>query len=166
MKKSFILLLCIVLIFSLCACRQKHTDFQEPVNFYYCADEVSYNTSDAVIGLQVHEGVDFYADPEKMLKSYLRGPKSNNYTSLIPTGTALISYDVIGDVCYLKFSDEFAKLSGIRLSTVCSCIVLTLNDYSGVETVSFSTQTQQLDNKDELVISASDIILLDDEGIE
>jgi spore germination protein GerM len=166
MKKSFILLLCIVLIFSLCACRQKHTDFQEPVNFYYCADEVSYNTSDAVIGMQVHEGVDFYADSEKMLKSYLRGPKSNDYTSLIPTGTALISYDVIGDVCYLKFSDEFAKLSGIRLSAACSCIVLTLNDYSGVETVSFSTQTQQLDNKDELVISASDIILLDDEGIE
>ena len=166
MKKSFILLLCIVLIFSLCACRQKHTDFQEPVNFYYCADEVSYNTSDAVIGMQVHEGVDFHTDPEKMLKSYLRGPKSNDYTSLIPNGTALISYDVIGDVCYLKFSDEFAQLSGIRLSTACSCIVLTLNDYSGVETVSFSTQTQQLDNKDELVISASDIILLDDEGIE
>lgn len=166
MRKSFILLLCVVLIFSLCACRQKNKDYQEPVNFYYCTDEVSYNTSDAVIDMQIYEGIDFHADPEKMLSSYLQGPQSNDYLSLIPAGTSLISCNVIGDVCYLKFSDDFAKLSGMKLSIACGCIVLTLNDYTGVETVSFSTQTQQLDNKDELVISASDIILLDDEGIE
>ena len=162
MRKIFLLFLCVVLVLCLCACQQKNADIQEPVNFYYCRDEISYNTIDAVIFPEVREAIEFGGDPTKMLDSYLLGPKANNCISLIPTGTKLISFQIIDGVGYVKFSDEFAKLSGVSLSTACSSIVLTLHEYTGFDVFRFSANTKQLDNRDEIVVSVSDIILMDD----
>ena len=166
MKKLGILILCAILVLSLSACNQKNADIQEPVNFYYCRDEITYNTPDAVIRAEVHEGAGFLEDPEKMLRSYLLGPNSHNYVSLIPTNTTPVSVEITEGVAYVKFSDEFSKLSGMKLTTACSCIALTLSEYSGVNAVHISAETELLDNKDEIIITASDIILLDDEGKE
>lgn len=166
MRKIFIMLLCATLLFSLCACKQNQSNIQVPVNFYYCRDEIAYNTSDAVIAAEIHEGIGFGADPDKMLRSYLEGPDSNSLVSVISAETELVSVQIVDDTAYVTFSDDFSQLSGVKLTTACSCVTLTLNAFSGVNSVHVSAETELLDNKEEIIINTSDIILLDDEGKE
>lgn len=166
MRKIFTMLLCAALLLSLCACKKNQSNIQEPVNFYYCRDEITYNTSDAVIAAEIHEGIGFDADPDKMLRSYLEGPDSNSLVSVISAETKLVSVQIVDDTAYVTLSDDFSQLSGVKLTTACSCVTLTLNAFSGVNSVHISAETELLDNKEEIIISTSDIILLDDEGKE
>lgn len=164
MKRMIVLLLCILLLASLCACRNKNADIKDPVSFYYCRQEVIYHVSDAVICAQIRDGADFNGDPEQMLHSYLDGPHANGYVAPFPADTKLISFQIANNNAYVILSDEFSKLTGIKLTTACSCIALTLCEYSNVDSVHISAETQQLDYKNEIVIKASDIVLLDNEG--
>lgn len=161
MRRIAVLLLCIVLLVSLAACKMKEANIQEPTNFYYCRKEISYHSIDGVILGEIREAANFHGDSETMLLSYLLGPYSNDYISLIPTDTKLISFQTSGEDAYLILSEEFAQLSGIKLITACSCIAMTLYEYTGVETLHISVESGQLDGKDALVINALDVVLMD-----
>ena len=84
MRKLIILFLCVVMLLSLCACNRKNSEPVEPVNFYYCKEEVTYNSATGVIQPKIHEGLDFHNDAETMLCAYLQGPYSNDNISLLP----------------------------------------------------------------------------------
>ena len=161
MRKILVLLLCILLILSLCACKNKDSKIIEPVNFYYCNEEISYNSASGVIAAEIHEGAEFQSDAQVMLRSYLQGPKSNDYISLIPENTIVISLEITDSEAYIKLSDTYSQLSGIKLATGSSCIAMTLHDYTGVERIHFSTENELLDNKDEYVITLDNLVLLD-----
>ena len=95
------------------------------------------------------------------MQAYLLGPLSDNLESPLPYAVKLVSFDQLGDSVYLTLSREFSTLSGIRLTTACSCIVMTLNAFADVKQVCFRVASGQLDNKDELIMTISDIVLMD-----
>lgn len=161
MKRFTAMILCILWMLSLCACEQKQDEIQEPVNFYYCKEEISYQSVNGVIEAEICEGVNHRGDVESMLSAYLQGPYSPAYIAPFPANTELLSIQFLDGEAYLTFNDAFAQLTGMKLSTACSCITLTLAEYTDVETVRFTAATQQLDNKDEIVLKVSDIVLLD-----
>ena len=161
MKRLMSILLAVVILISLSACNRTDDSLQEPVKFYYCNEEISYNSVSGVICEELREGAAYHGELEKLLKDYLSGPVSSDLYSLLPSGTELISCSVSGSKTALTFSAEFADLSGVQLSTACSCIVLTLHAYAGIETVQFRVRDGQLENQDSLIIHISDIVLMD-----
>ena len=161
MRKLIVLFLCMVMLLSLCACNRKNSVLVEPVNFYYCKEEVTYNSASGVIQPEILEGIEFHNDAETMLRVYLQGPYTNDNLSLLPAQTELVSLKIENDRAYIKLTDAYAQLSGIKLSTASSCIVMTLYDYSGAKEVVFSTENELLDNKDSFSIHVDDLVWLD-----
>ena len=161
MKKLIVCILCFTMMLSLCSCKANEEEILEPAEFYYCRETIGYNSLEGVIAAETRESVHFAGDPQLLLESYLRGPRSEEMISPLPAGVKLLSYEKIDDTVFLLFSKEFSTLSGIRLSTACSCIVMTLYAYADVTQVCFQAKSGQLDNKDEVTMTISDIVLLD-----
>ena len=155
------LLLCFVLILQLISgCTRKNEEIKQPVTFYYANKVVSYNTPDAVIGNEIREGADF-RKLEDLLHVYLRGPLSSELQSMIPNGVSLQSCVVEDKIAHIYLNTKFAELSGIKLTTVCSAFLLTVNEYADIQTVSIRAENAKLDDKEAFVLSIDDIVLLD-----
>lgn len=161
MKKITVVFLCMSVILSLCACSQRESKIAEPVNFYYCKEEIVYHFASGVIEAEIHEGADFQNDAERMLHAYLQGPRSNDNILLVPEQTNLVSVKIEHERAYVVFTDAYSQLSGIELTTACSCIAMTLHDYTGVKEVFFSTENELLDNKENFVIRVEDLVWQD-----
>ena len=161
MRRIALLFLGAALLFSFTACKGKETDIHEPVNFYYCREEVSYHSSDSVIFPVIREAASFGGNAETMLRTYLSDPVSKNGLLPVPVNTKLISFEIQADEVYLTFSESFSQLSGMDLTKAVSCIAMTVYDYTGIETLRVSVESGQLDGKDEIIINALDIILID-----
>lgn len=161
MKKFSILICCCLILQLLCACSGNKDDFQAPVNFYFCKKEVSYNSTSAVIQAETREGISYNGNLAALLRAYLLGPHSQELNSLIPSDVYLVSCEISGDAVIVVFSSHLAKLSGIDLSTACSALLMTVRDYTGVETLRISAKDSQLEDKDELVLTYDEIVLMD-----
>ena len=161
MRKQIVLFLCVASLLSLCACSRNRSEPTEPVNFYYCKEEITYNSASGVIQPEIHEGMDFHDDAETMLRAYLQGPYTNDNISLIPVKTELVFLKIENGRAHVKLTDAYAQLSGIKLTTVSSCIAMTLHDYADVKEVLFSTENELLDGKESFVIHVENLVWLD-----
>ena len=161
MKRLIICILCVAIVFSLCSCKDNNVEIQEPVNFYYTNMDVSYNTSTGVICPEIRDAVYFDGNLFALMEEYIEGPATDQLSSPLPVGTQLIAVERINDIVYVTFNKSFAALSGIHLSTAGSCILMTLNDYADITQVNIKAESAQLDNKDVLIMTMSDIVLKD-----
>ena len=160
MRRIALLLICI-LILNLCACKKQQEEIQLPTNFYYSTTEISYNTKSGVINSEVREGIDFQGNLQLLLQEYLQGPHDLDLQALIPSDVTIISCTVTDNAANITFSDSFAKLTGIKLSIACSSLLMTINEYSGFDTLSVRAENSLIDDKDEITITMDDILLLD-----
>lgn len=160
MRKLSLLLCFVLLIQMLYGCASKKEELQQPVTFYYANKAISYNTPDAVIGNEIREGASFHT-LEDLLHVYLNGPLSSELLSMIPKGVALQSCVVEGNIAHIYLNTQFAELSGIKLTTVCSGILLTVNEYTGIQTVAIRAENAKLDDKEVFLLSIDDIVLMD-----
>ena len=161
MKKVSILICCVLILQMLGACSSQKEELQEPVNFYYCNKEIAYNTDSGVISAEIREGSGFTESLNKLLPVYLLGPKDNTLYSLIPSDVTLVSCEMGDNQVRVVFDEKFAHLSGMDLSLACSALLLTIRDYTGVDTIIVSAQNAQLNEKDQFKISIDDIVLMD-----
>ena len=157
-KNIFCLILCVLV---LSACNQRAPEFLTPVNFYYCNRAVSYHSPAGVISSEVREASVFQNDINKFMEAYLQGPASDELYTIIPVNTVLQSSRVQGAVAQLHFSEEFAELSGIKLTTASICLVKSLNEFIGVETIIITAEDSLLDEKESFTISMEDIVTMD-----
>lgn len=164
MKRLLMIALCVVIVFSMCSCMKRNVEIHEPVNFYYCNVDVSYNTSDGVICPEIHDAERFSGDLFILMTEYIKGPETDLLSSPLPVGTQLVSVEKMNDIAHVTFNKSFASLSGIHLSTACSCVLMTLNDYAGITQVNIQAENAQLDNKDVLIMTMSDLVLMDSFG--
>lgn len=162
MKKTVLLIFAALLGILLLGCGKDSTEFVEPANFYYLQRDISYNSTNGVICPETVDIAEYDADPMKILNAYLGGPKSQDLISPIPFGVRIQSCSIQGQEALLTLSREFSVLSGVKLSSACSCIALTLGEFADVETVRFQIDEELLDGKEQIAIMIPDIILLDD----
>ena len=162
MKKIALLLCCLLLLQLFAGCSGKEEEIQQPVNFYYLNKEITYNTPEGVICSEIREGAQFN-DFEDLLRVYLEGPTSSHLQSLLPDGTSLLSCTIENETAQILLSSQFSELSGIKLASVCSGILLTARDFSNVQTIYVRAEGAQLDDKDEFILSVGDLVLLDTE---
>ena len=145
----------------LCACASKQEELKEPVNFYYCKNEATFNSPTGVICPEVREGVGYHGNLTAFLQSYLNGPKSDAVRSIIPSDVYLVSCELIDDEVQILFNKSFEKLSGIDLSTACCALLLTVHDYTGANTIVISAKDGKIDDQDYVTLSIDDIVLVD-----
>lgn len=160
MKKLCSLLCCVLFLQFLGACSGSN-DVSQPIDFYYCNVETGYNNPSAVICPESREAAFYNGSVERMLQDYLAGPRAEDLYSPVPADAELVSCLVEEGDVYILLSQEFAELSGIKLSVCCSCILMTLHEFTDVHTLHISAQDAQLDEKKEIVLNIDDIILMD-----
>ena len=160
MKRISILLCCILVFQLLVGCVAADKDIQEPVNFYYINKDISYNAPNGVISSEIREGSQFH-DFEDLLRVYLAGPISSELQSFVPVDTSLMTCDVDENTAYVLLSEQFAKLSGVKLTIASSAILLTANESFGIQTIRIQAENAQLDDKEAFVLTMDDIILTD-----
>ena len=156
-------LLCIlILMIVLCCvfgCSQK--DNENQISFYYCNSKVDYTPDDSLIGFEFYnKSIDPFAY-DKLLHTYLEGPQSKTLLSPFPNGTTLVSISIEQQTAYITLSDDFAKLTGIKLSIACACIGLTVKNITGCAKVVISAQNALLEQQQSITINTNEIQLTD-----
>lgn len=164
MKKICLLLCCILILQLLCSCSGNKEEFEYPVNFYYVNNEIFYNSASGVIQAEKREGKLFQNNLTAFLYTYLLGPASTELQSLIPTDVYLVSCSASDDVVNIVFNSRFSNLTGVKLSTACAAILMSVYDYTGIDTIRISAKDSKLEDKDVIVLSMDDIVLMDSEN--
>ena len=95
---------------------------------------------------------------EGLFALLLAGPESPELTAPIPAGIALRSWRVEGTVLTLDLSEAYNGLSGVELTLADSCIVLTLCQLKGVESVYLTVEGRPRPFRDQ-IMTASDFLL-------
>lgn len=151
-------LLCIAM---LCACGRQAPEYAQPAKFFYCNKEISYNSPNGVISSEIREAKDCNGNVELYLQSYLNGPEFNHLYLLIPSGTKLLSSEIRDTTIHLSFSKELAQLSGVELTTAGACLMLSLHEFSGIDTLILTAEGELMDEKEAFTISMEDIVTMD-----
>ena len=161
MKKICMLISCLLLIQMLCACVGKKDDFKDPVNFFFCSKEISYNSPTGVIYPEIREGAGFHGNLAAMLRAYFYGPNRDDLKRPVPAEVYMVSCEQNGNIVTIVMCSQFSKVTGVDLSTTCSALLMTVHDFTGADTIKISAKDAQLDDKNEIILSLNDIILID-----
>ena len=161
MKRICLLLCCALMLQLVVGCGKQNEDLVAPVNFYYCNSEVLYNNPQSVICPEVREGLAFENDLETMLRAYIEGPQSSDLYSAIPKNVELISCQQHDDTVTVVFSGQLSKVVGVKLTTLCSALLMTLNEYTGVDVLRVQAEGERLEDRSEFVLTMSDLVLMD-----
>lgn len=160
MRKFTFLLCCVMLLQLFAGCSGNNEEIEKPVSFYYINNEISYNSPEAVISDEIREGAQFQS-LEDLLAEYLDGPVSSELQTLIPSNVSLLSCVVNRDTADIYLSSQFSELSGINLTIACSAMLLTVHDFSGVQSICVYAENEKLDDKETFLLSLDDIVLVD-----
>ena len=161
MKKICLILCCCLLLQMVCGCSGNKEEFENPVQFYYCTREISYNSPTGVIQPETREGKGYFDNLSAFLNAYLRGPVSQELVSPIPTDVYLVFCEVENNTAKVVLSSQFSSISGVELSTACSALLLSVHGFTGAETIHISAKESQLDDKEEIVLNIEDVVLID-----
>ena len=161
MKRLLCVLCCILLLPVTSGCKRNQTEILEPANFYYLNKDIVYNSAAGVISYEIREAADMHKDLTVFLNAYLQGPESSKLESAIPADVELITCAVIDETVTLTFSEGFAKLSGARLSSTCTALLLSVHDFTGAESIRIRARDSLLDEKEDIYLTMNDIVLID-----
>lgn len=161
MKRMLCILCCVLLLPAFLGCKNNQTEFLEPANFYYLNKDITYNSASGVISPEIRETVDMHGDLTVFLNAYLQGPESSNLEPAIPADVKLVTCAVIDKTVTLTFSEGFANLSGARLSSACTALLLSVHDFTGAESIRVCAKNSLLDEKEDIYLTINDVVLID-----
>lgn len=158
MRKIAIILLAMCLVLSMAACAAKEQPL-EPVSFYYCKAELSYDGADSLIASEQRESAGRRL--ETLLEEYFSGPEAPQFLETFPADTALVSFSQDDSGVLIVLSDPFAKLTGMELTIACCCITMTVMELTGAPAVTVRAQTAMLDSMPQITMDKNTLLLVD-----
>ena len=158
MKRCLAALLLIISLFFLFACSSENID--TPVSFYYTRKDFTYSSLDDVVVQEVRDGTHI-TDLRDLLTLYLNGPQEQYLESPYPSGTKLISSAKAENALIITLSNEFASLTGIKLTLACCCLAKTVMDFSAETAIQIQTESGSLDGESSLIIYPDTMVLFD-----
>ena len=146
------LLLAALRLFGVCACSSDQTE--EGLSLWYVSQR---DDGQSELSRQNYEGA---ADVPSMMEALLAGPDVNTgLNSPIPEETTLQNWSLQGDLLHLDLSMPYGTLAGVKLTLADYCIVLTMTQLAGVETVRITVNGRDLSHRSTQIFSASDVVL-------
>ena len=165
MKRYWISILVVLLLFSFCGCKSKGTDFVEPVTFYYCNDitsnEISGNDFYNIFVGETREGSGYINNLQTLLLLYLRGPADAALVNPFPDNLQILSLHEENLHVSLIVSDEFASLTGLDLTLACTCLSMTVMELTGCNSVLIAAESAPLDEKDSITMTRDMLVFFD-----
>lgn len=166
MKRTLTILVLISVIFTCTACRQVPEQPFSTVTVYYKAANISYGTADGVIIPYQLDATNHENDTIYLLNAYFANIVSDDYDATFPRSTRLISLERDGLTAKITLNDEFAKLTGLKLSIACACLTQTVISLTGCQEVIISAEHSQLDGRNFITLSRDSYLLLDESGTD
>ena len=161
MKRLILLLLSLFLLIGSLGCGSNEENLKKPAKFYYLNKEVDYGVEDGLISYELQETEDIGNDLLKLLTQYKQGPISHHLINVLSPDINITSVEKQGSVITVSTDTSFAHISGIDRTIACSCISMTLLDYTGAEYIEIHIIDEFLGEKESLIFSRQDMYLLD-----
>ncbi|BAK98513.1 putative germination protein [Oscillibacter valericigenes Sjm18-20] len=166
MKLRAFLMLGAVVLLSGCvyATHQAQTADTDSYTLYYMASNLETAAGGDAIGsetvlLEDLQGMDTRAAAEELMETLLAGPQSETLKSPFPTGTQLISTELMDGHATVDLSYPYSTLSGVSLTIADYCITLTLTQLSEISSVSVTVRGQELAYRDKQYFADADVLL-------
>lgn len=158
MKRYLSVFLLIISMLSLFACSRQTID--NPVTFYYMRKDFTYSASDDVVAREVRDGAHL-TDIRYLLTAYLDGPEDQSLDSPYPSGTKFVNAAKSEHALIITLSNEFASLTGVKLTLACCCLAKTVMDFTGETTIQIQTESGTLDGEASIMVRPDTIVLYD-----
>ena len=158
------ILLAAALLFSACGGRETPRE-EGGFRLWFAADEgqADYGHGPA-LDSQAYAGED-EPGPEELLSALLAGPTQEGLRSPFPRGVTLrqLSWDEERPgVLLVGFSEQYGALADVSLTLADYCVVLTLTQAEGVDTVEISTQGYQASYRSHQLLDPREAVLWDE----
>ena len=145
-------LMSLALLLPGCSASQKDTG----VLLYFCTDS------------EIHHGAAIQSQPyigtpgpgvEELVGALLSGPTEDGLVSPFPQGLSLQSWTLEDGLLTLNFSEQYGGLSDISLTLADYCLVLTLSQVEGVDTVQIQSAGHTYHSRSHQTLKAEEALL-------
>ena len=160
MKRTILLSLILCISFTAIGCG-KQEEIKSPVDFYYCTDPVSYNSTTGVISAEIRDKSE-YIDLQSLLNLYVEGPLTSGFRSPFPSDVQVLNVGFQASTAIVCMNDAFAALSGHNLTLACVCISKTVMNLTDCSTVQIQASSLPLDNNAYIEMNERDFLFLDE----
>ena len=146
--------LCLTAALALSGCGPSGGD--SGVLLYFCTDA------------QTHHGPAIQSQPytgpsgpgvEELVNALLAGPTQDGLTSPCPQGLSLQSWELEDGLLTLNFSEQYGGLADISLTLADYCLVLTLSQVEGVDTVQIQSAGHTYHSRSHQTLKAEEALL-------
>ena len=165
MKRCAILLMSLVLLLvSIGSCTKgKQDQGTEYVLYFLTDDGTGHGAALRSQPYPVDEGA--VPTPGDLLRALVKGPTAEGLRTPFPRGVTLQSWnwdeDTPGNV-QVTLSEQYGGLTDISLTLADYCIVLTLSQLDGVESVEILSQGHTASYRSHQLLSAEEVLLMDE----
>ena len=123
---------------------------------YFCTDpDVHHGPA---IQSQPYEGTSA-PGVEELVDAMLAGPTQDGLISPFPQGLSLQSWDLEDGLLTLNFSEQYGGLTDISLTLADYCLVLTLSQVEGVDTVQIQSAGHTYHSRSHQTLKADEVLL-------
>lgn len=161
MKRVLLVLLILSNTLCLCSCKMDSEKFEDPISFYYLTDPVSFEPNAGIFLPERTEAIIFHGNTAEILNRYFSGPVAQGLASPFPAGLSVVTLTRDNVKIMLTLNDAIASLTGLDLSIACTCVALTLIEYTQCQEVEIKAENMLLDGKASITISKENLYLLD-----
>lgn len=160
--------LCIVIMISCLLCMsacsaRSGKSIRSPVNFYYCAETMQYNSEDGVIRAEIREAKGFDAGSElfDIINLYFKGPEDSSFQSPFPADVTLKRCSINDGVLQVILSNHISQLEGFDLTIACACLTKTLLEITQADAVEIRAEGGRMGDSISVTMSHETLLLLD-----
>ena len=159
MKKTLILLLLILILFSGCS---KENDLEQPVNLYYLKSDFAFGDSDALFEkVQVESaGISF----KTILEQYFERTATETARSPFPAGTKMIRTEITADTLIILMNRNYGSLTDLDLTLANACLYLTCSELTGKNRIQILIDGTPPEENNGILLTPENIIFFDQQA--
>ncbi|MCD7880077.1 MAG: GerMN domain-containing protein [Clostridiales bacterium] len=158
MKRRLCILLAALLAMTapLSGCGAAETE--EGLSIYYAAgDQETYGQ--AALGAERWADGSASSTVDEVFARMLEEPEADGLSQALPDGVRLWSWALENGVLTLNLSEDYNGLSGISLTVASACLVMTMTQLDGVESVNITVDGRSLPEGSQVPLTREDVLL-------
>ena len=164
MKRFYCMLILFMYVLSVVACSsQPEKTFQSPVNFYYCAQDMQYNSETCVIRCEIRDTVALNSNDRltEIINLYFKGPEDLSLGCPFPENLTLKRCTINGDILQVILSNHISSLKGYDLTLACACLTKTFLELTDASSVEIRAEGGRMGDSRSVTMSSETLLLLD-----